>query len=82
MLLHRSRPQHWIRRFELASDQDTTAHFILPHSIRVHKLHECVYKACILAACRKTPVHASWCPGLLVAEVVRAGIGRRRGRDI
>ena len=59
---HRSRPQYWIRRFKLASDQDATTNFILPHSVRVHKSHECVYKACILAASRKTPVHAWWCP--------------------
>ena len=82
ILLRRSSPQLWILLLELASDQDTTTYFVLPCPTRTYKLHERVYKACILAACRMTLVHDSWCPSLLIAEVVRAGIGRRRGRDI
>jgi hypothetical protein len=80
--LCRSSPHQWVLLLQLTSNQDTTAHFVLPLPTRVYKLHERVYKACILAACRKTPMYAWWRPGLLVAKVVRAGIGRRRGRYV
>ena len=56
--LRTSRPQQWELLLKLTSNQDTLAHFVIPHPTRVHKLHERVYKACILAACHKTPLHA------------------------
>ena len=56
--LRRSSSQQWVLLLKLTSNQDTTAHFVLPRPTRVYKLHERVYKACILAACHKTPLHA------------------------
>jgi hypothetical protein len=63
--LRKSSPQQWVLLLKLTSNQDTTAHFVLPRPTRVYKLHERVYKACILAACRKTPLHAWRRPGKL-----------------
>ena len=71
-------PQQWEFRLKRTSNQDTLAHFVIPHPTRVHKLHERVYKACILAAGRRTLLHAWWCPSRVVAKVVRAGIGLSR----
>jgi hypothetical protein len=80
--LRRGSPQQWILLLKLTSNQDTMAHFVMPHPTRVHKLHERVYKACILAACRRTHLHAWRRPGLLVAKVMRAGIGLSRRRYV
>ena len=81
--LLKSGPPQWILLLKLTSNQDATALFVLPRPARIHKLHERVYKAaCILPRCRKTTLHAWWRPGMLVAKVVRAGIGHRRRRYV
>ena len=76
--LRTSRPQQWKLLLKRTSNQDTLAHFVIPHPAGVHKLHERVYKACILAAGRRTLLHAWWCPSRVVAKVMRAGISRSR----
>ena len=73
-----SGPQLWKLHLKRTSDQDTLAHFVSPYPTRVHKLHERVYKACILAAGRRTFLHAWWCPSRVVAKVVWAGVGLSR----
>ena len=40
--------QQWVLRLKHTSNQDATALFVLPRPTRIYKLHERVYKACIL----------------------------------
>ena len=76
--LRRSRPQQWELLLKLTSNQDTLAHFVIPHPTRVHKLHERVYKACILFAGCGTFCHAWWRSSRVGAKVVWASSGLSR----